>query len=92
MSTGLPATTNNPKVQKLFTRRTMITETAEGLQASNIQVYMYDDEQIAYEFYKEQVTFSKWEEALRNGECFFTVARSDGGLNTIFLEVRYVFC
>lgn len=80
----------NIKEFKIFTRRTIISETQEGLQAGRVQVFLYDNEQIAYEYFKAEVSFSKWEEALRNGECFFTLARSDGGLNTVFLEVRYV--
>ena len=91
MSTGLPATTNEKEL-RIFTRRTVISETPEGLQASNIQVFIYDSADIAYEYHKDQVTYSKWEEALNNGECFFKVRRDDGVINTCFLEVRYVIC
>ena len=74
---------------KIFTRTTRVTETEEGLQQGNISVYLYDDSDIAYAYFKDFMTDEEWEKQMENGEGFYEV-EGNGYTNTLFLETRKV--
>lgn len=74
---------------RLFVRLTRITDTDEGLQQSRIHINVYDNEEIAWSYYQNEVSFAKWEEAIREGETFFS-KRMEGFTNLFFLEIRRV--
>jgi len=74
---------------KIFTRTTRVTETEEGLQQGNISVYLYDDSDIAYTYFKDFMTDEEWEKQMKTGEGFYEV-EGNGYKNTIFLETRKV--
>jgi len=74
---------------KIFTRTTRVTETEEGLQQGNISVYLYDDSDIAYTYFKDFMTDEEWEKQMENGEGFYEV-EGNGYTNTLFLETRKV--
>ena len=80
------------KQHRIWTRLTRSSETSEGLQQSSIHVYIYDNEDIAYTYFEEAgLTISKWEEALREGECFFDKVYPDH-INTFLLEIKTIIC
>ena len=74
---------------KIFTRTTRVTETEEGLQQGNISVYLYDDSDIAYTYFKDFMTDEEWEKQMETGEGFYEV-EGNGYTNTLFLETRKV--
>jgi len=74
---------------KIFTRTTRVTETEEGLQQGNISVYLYDDSDIAYTYFKDFMTDEEWEKQMEMGEGFYEV-EGNGYTNTLFLETRKV--
>ncbi|MCG7944969.1 MAG: hypothetical protein N0C84_01335 [Candidatus Thiodiazotropha taylori] len=74
---------------KLFTRVTTVSETNEGLQQARINVFIYDNEEIAYEYFKEWLSGSDWAKQRMLGEGFYTVKKDDY-TNTIFLETRCI--
>ena len=67
----------------------MITETKEDLQQARINVFIYDSEALAQDYFKEWISDEQWKEQLRTGEGFYFV-EEDNHTNTIFLESRYV--
>jgi len=72
---------------KLFTRTTRITQTDEGLQQGNISVFLYENLDIAYSYFKDFMSDEEWEKQIETGEGFYTV-ESNGYVNTIFLETK----
>jgi len=74
---------------KIFTRTTRVTETEEGLQQGNISVYLYDDSDIAYTYFKDFMSDEEWEKQMETGEGFYEV-EGNGYTNTLFLETRKV--
>ena len=75
--------------QPLFTRTTRVTETDEGIQQANISVYLYDDIDVAYLYFKDFMTDDQWDKQIKNGEGFYEV-QGNGYTNTLFLETRKV--
>lgn len=74
---------------KLFVRTTTISETDNGVQASRINCYLYDNEDIAHKAYEQLVPDDQWDELIETGEGFYKV-EEDGYINTFFVEVRKV--
>ena len=73
--------------QELFTRTTRITQTDEGVQQGNITVYLYDDIELAYTYFKDFMSDEEWDKQIDTGEGFYEV-KANGYTNTIFLETR----
>ena len=74
---------------KLFTRTTRITQTDEGLQQGNISVFLYENLDIAYTYFKDFMSDEEWEKQIETGEGFYEV-KANGYTNTIFLETKKV--
>jgi hypothetical protein len=75
--------------QPLFTRTTRVTETDEGIQQANISVYLYDDIDVAYLYFKDFMSDEEWDKQIETGEGFYEV-QGNGYTNTLFLETRKV--
>jgi len=75
--------------EKLFIRRTTSTETKEGLQQSNINVFIYDSIEIAWTYFAEIMNIEEWNKLLDKGEGFYKV-EGEGYVNYIFIETRKV--
>lgn len=75
--------------EKLFIRRTTSTETNEGLQQSNINVFIYDSIEIAWTYFAEIMDIEEWNKLLDTGEGFYKV-EGEGYVNYIFIETRKV--
>lgn len=75
--------------QPLFTRTTRVTQTDEGVQQGNISVYLYDDLDLAYTYFKDFMSDEEWEKQIETGEGFYEV-KANGYTNTIFLETKRV--
>lgn len=75
--------------EKLFIRRTTSTETTEGLQQSNINVFIYDSIEVAWTYFAEIMDIEEWNKLLDTGEGFYKV-EGEGYVNYIFIETRKV--
>tara|TARA_R110000772_G_scaffold148811_4_gene259444 strand:- start:3230 stop:3472 length:243 start_codon:yes stop_codon:yes gene_type:complete len=75
--------------QKLFVRRTTSTETEEGLQQSNINVFIYESVEFAWTYFSEIMNEEEWKKLLETGEGFYKV-KGEGYDNYIFIETRKV--
>jgi len=75
--------------EKLFIRRTTSTETKEGLQKSNINVFIYDSVDLAWTYFSELMDSEEWDNLLITGEGFYKVKGEDYE-NYIFIEARKV--
>tara|TARA_R110002153_G_scaffold29711_13_gene91196 strand:+ start:18412 stop:18654 length:243 start_codon:yes stop_codon:yes gene_type:complete len=75
--------------EKLFIRRTTSTETKEGLQQSNINVFVYDSIELAWTYFSEIMNEEEWDKLITSGEGFYKV-EGEGYDNYIFVEARKV--
>jgi hypothetical protein len=74
---------------ELFTRTTRTSKTPEGLQQSNISIFVYDNLDIAYTYFRDFMSDEEWEKQIETGEGFYEV-EGNGYTNTIFLETRKI--
>lgn len=74
---------------KLFVRTTTVSETDKGVQASKINVFIYDTEEMAHKAYEQLFDEEAWHFLLESGEAFMEL-EEDGYTNTFFVEVRKV--
>ena len=73
--------------QPLFVRTTRVTQTDEGIQQGNIIVYLYDDIDVAYLYFRDFMDDKQWDKQIETGEGFYEV-EGNGYTNTLFLETR----
>ena len=75
--------------EKLFVRKTTSTETTEGVQQSNITVFVYESFELAWSYFAEVMSEDEWSKQIETREGFYTL-KGDGFVNTIFLETRKI--